>query len=170
MKHTFSFAIVILLFSLNTIAQPLKYTVPSEYSFSTPGEHESYQTSIIECVNWLEGTPLDSDFDKREKAVEFLNDWIDANPNVEVELNKGIIIFTEKNPVLLEAFKGGWARLVVKDSSRSTDRLGCNLAGLICAMNLYQTRGRKKDKEMEKLLKIMKKNELSKWVSQQLAL
>jgi hypothetical protein len=152
---------------LPSIAQKIRYTIPTEYSFNTDG-FKNYEITIIECVNWLENVPLDQEDDKRAKAVNFLNAWLDGSPDVKIELNDKIMIFSEKNPILTDAFKGGWARLVIKDPERAKDLMGCNLAGIISAMNVYQLRGRKKDKEMENLLKLMKKNELSGWVKTQL--
>ncbi|MFT4545396.1 MAG: hypothetical protein ACI9EQ_001870 [Bacteroidia bacterium] len=164
------FALIItLVIALPTFAQKTPYTIPAEYSFSTDG-FKNYEITMIECVNWLENSPLDQDEEKRSKAVKFMNDWLDGSPDVNIELNDKIMIFSEKNPILTDAFKGGWARLVIKDSERAKDVMGCNLAGIISAMNVYQLRGRKKDKGMESLLKLMKKNELSGWVKTQLGL
>ncbi len=168
MKSLFA-AIVAIIICFPSFAQKVPYTVPAEYSFATEG-FKNYHITVIECANWLENTPLDEEAEKREKAVKFLNDWLDGSPQVNITLNDKIMIFSEKNPILTEAFKGGWARLVIKDPERTNDPLGCNLAGIISAMNVYQLRGRKKDKEMENLLKLMKKNELSGWVKTQLGL
>lgn len=164
------FALIItLMIAFPSLAQKVRYTVPAEYSFATDG-FKNYEITMIECVNWLENTPLDQEEEKRAKALKFMNDWLDGSPDVKIELNDKIMIFSEKNPILTDAFKGGWARLVIKDPERGKDLMGCNLAGIISAMNVYQLRGRKKDKEMENLLKLMKKNELSGWVKTQLGL
>lgn len=166
MKKSILLALFIL-FGISADAQKPRYTIPSEYSFANEG-HKNYAITIIECVNWLENTPLDQEAARRAKAVTFLDEWLEASTDVNVQLNDKIMVFSEKNPILTEAFKAGWARLVVKDPERGNDIVGCNLAGIVCAMNVYQLRGRKKDKEMEKLIKLMKNNELSKWVSEQL--
>ena len=158
-----------LAFGITTLAQKPRYTIPAEYSFANEG-YKNYAITIIESVNWLENVPLDQEIEKRTKAVKFLNEWLDISKEVDIQMNEKIMIFSEKNPILTEAFKAGWARLVVKDPERAKDLIGCNLAGLVCAMNVYQLRGRKKDKEMEKLIKRMKNNELSSWVKTQLGL
>lgn len=166
MRKSILFALFILI-GISASAQKARYTIPAEYSFANEG-HKNYAITIIECVNWLENTPLDQEEERRTRAVSFLNEWLEASTHVNIELNDKIMIFSEKNPILTEAFKAGWARLVVKDPERAKDMVGCNLAGIVCAMNVYQLRGRKKDKEMEKLIKLMKNNELSNWVGEQL--
>ena len=84
-----------------------------------------------------------------------------------IEIDSTIVTFWEKNPQLVTAYKAGWARMLIKSPDRLDDKLSGNLAGLVSAMNLYKLGAVKKDKEMEKLIKLVK-NQLSTWVTEQL--
>lgn len=158
----------IVLISLSGIAQPAKFVVPQEYALIEPGDYQTYERDIILFANWFEGTPLDREEERREKSVEFFNKWMDGNPKFSINIDSTIVTFWEKNPQLVVAYKAGWARMLIKSPDRVDDPLSGNLAGLISAMNLYKLGGVKKDKEMENLIKLVKKNQLSTWVSDQL--
>jgi len=123
MKHIPSLITIVCILCAS-IVQAQHYTVPSEYSFNEPSEYENYRLNLIEAVNWLEITGLSQENEKRTKANKFIVDWVSGSPDVSVDISEKIVVFTEKNPELLTAFMGGWARLVIKDPTRASDKLG----------------------------------------------
>jgi hypothetical protein len=168
MKSIILQAILVVTCATLSFGQPPRFVVPLDYSLNEPGDFLTFQRDIILFANWFEGTPLDREAEQREKSVNFFNQWLDGNQKFKIEIDSSIVTFWEKNPPLVTAYKAGWARMLIKSPDRVDDPLSGNLAGLICAMNLYKLGGLKKDKEMEKLIKLVKKNQLSTWVGDQL--
>lgn len=150
------------------IGQPQKFVVPQDYVLNEPGDFATYERDIILFANWYEGTPLDRELERREKSVDFFEKWMAGNQKFKIDVDSSIVTFWEKNPGLVVAYRAGWARMLIKSPDRIDDALSGNLAGLISAMNLYKIGGVKKDKEMEKLIKLVKKNQLSTWVGDKL--
>lgn len=58
---------------------------------------------------------------------------------------------------------GGWTKYSLQNNY-STDKIQGSLAGLKSAIKVYKNLSLKKDKEMEKLVKINDKGELENWV------
>jgi len=135
---------------------------------TTKEEFTASEPSVINTVNWLEETPLNVDVDKRKLLSANLLAWLVNSPTVTIELNSKIATFTKKNPDLLTAFMGGWARYSLQNSY-SQDLAKCNYAGIKSAIKLYQLGGAKKDKEMEKIIAMEANNELEAWITKKLA-
>ena len=76
--------------------------------------------------------------------------------------------FGKKNPELLLVFMGDWAKYILQNGY-SKDKVQGNLAGIRSAIKVYKAgSGLKKDKEMEKLIKLDESGSLEGWVTQQL--
>lgn len=168
MKHLIFTGLFAFLLCSLAIAQPQRFVVPQDYVLNDAGDFETYERDIILFANWYEGTPLDREPDRREKSVDFFEKWMAGNQKFKIDVDSSIVTFWEKNPGLVVAYRAGWARMLIKSPDRIDDALSGNLAGLISAMNLYKIGGVKKDKEMEKLIKLVKKNQLSTWVGDKL--
>lgn len=66
---------------------------------------------------------------------------------------------------------GGWTKFVLENPKYQKDLVKGNLAGLKSVINVYENNkdnAMKKDKSVEKLVKLNKKGELENWVKEQL--
>ncbi len=94
--------------------------------------------------------------------------WISNSPTVTVELNEKMMPFTKKNAELLMTYLGGWTKYSL-ENAYSKDIAKGSLAGIQAAIRMYKKgNGLKKDKSMEKLIKLDDKKELEQWVVKQL--
>ncbi len=62
----------------------------------------------------------------------------------------------------------GWTKYSL-ENNYSNDVLQGNIAGIRSAINIYSKGGLKKDKKMDRLIKLDENDELDKWVSEQLS-
>jgi len=77
---------------------------------------------------------------------------------------------TKKNASLLMTFIGGWVKLALENPTKNISKLEGNIAGFQSLIKVYsnnKTSGIKKDKRLEKLLK-MDVSELTNWISEKL--
>jgi len=161
--------IIALLIVISHLAVGQSFTVPKNYTLKEVSDYAKYEKDIIDCVIWLENTPVDEQRNKRSKANQFLIQWVTGSPNLTISINSKIVNFTDKNPDLLIIFLGGWAKYALENPEYKDDEVKCNLAGLRSVIKVYKKRnGMKKDRNVEKLIKLEKKGELEEWVKQQL--
>ncbi|NUO02088.1 MAG: hypothetical protein HUU01_15900 [Saprospiraceae bacterium] len=127
------------------------------------------EKKVIATINWLENTPLNQEEDKRKAQNLLLIAWITNSPTVTVELYSYVPTLTEKNPDLLVMFLGGWTKYAL-ENNYSKDLSKCNIAGIKSTIKVYKNGiNIKKNKAMEKIIKLDEKGELEKWVTEQLA-
>lgn len=138
---------------------------------SLPTTREGFiksEPQIISTINWFENTPLNQEADKRKQQYSLFLAWLTNSPTVTINLIEKITPFTKKNPDLLFMFMGGWTKYTLQNSY-SKDQVQCSVAGVKSAIKVYQMgNGIKRDKEMEKIIDIDSKNELTVWVKSQL--
>lgn len=135
---------------------------------STKEEFTASEPKVINTVNFLETTPLDKQRDAWTIQAAMLTAWVTNSPEVTIELNAKIGTFFKKNPELMIIFMGGWIRYCLQNGY-SNDKVQCNLAGIRSAIKVYKLgNGLKKDKEMEKIIKIDDGGGLEAYVTEQL--
>lgn len=135
---------------------------------TTKDEFIESEKRVLATINWLESTPLDQEEDKRKSQYALLTAWIINSPTVTIEVNSKTLTFNKKNDNLLMFYMAGWSRYALLNHY-SKDVVQGNLAGIRMAMGIYKKGvGVKKDKEMEKLIKLEENGELEKWVKDQL--
>lgn len=144
-----------------------EFEVPAAYDFKTKEDYAQYNPQIVAAVDWLEKTPVKTQAEKRQEVNRFVITWLTGTPAVTVELQKLVTDISEKNPDLLLAFMGGWARYQLQHLEE-TDKVKLNTEGIKTALRVYQLGGLKKDKQVEKLLKLEKAGELDAWVKTQI--
>lgn len=155
----------LVLFSLMSCSAAL-YAQSDELLEEVPETEEEYAASeqrVINTINWLENTPINEDMDNRRTQTLLFIDWMNGSPSVTITINSSIAVFTKVNPELLITFMGGWAKYTLENDYKK-DELKCNLAGVKSVIAFYKNgNGLKKDKKVEKLLK-MNDAELEAWV------
>jgi len=150
-------------------AMSQSYDVPVSLKLEKAEDYKQYEKNVINCVKWLEATPVNEETEKRLSANKFLITWIEGAPNVSIMITFNVTSFSEKNPELLMSFMGGWTKYVLETGD--TTQLKGNLAGVQSAIRVYKnnTKNLKKDKKMEELIKISDEGKLEEWVKTQLA-
>lgn len=145
------------------------FEVPVNYKLDKSEDYAPYEKRIIACIDWLEKTPINEEKEKREAAKKFLMKWIEGSPNVTIELQGFITTFADKNPELLLAFMGGWTKFVLENPEYLKDKVRGNVAGLRSLLKVYSMgNGMKKDKDIDKLVKLSEDGDLKNWVESQL--
>ena len=161
--------IVASLIVISHFAVGQSFTVPEDYTLKEVSDFTKYEKDVIDCVTWLENTPVDEQKSKRSEANKFLIQWASGSPNITISINSNIVNFSDKNPVLLVIFMGGWVKYALENPDYKDDEVKCNLAGLRSVIKVYEKgNGMKKDRNVEKLIKLEKKGKLEEWVKQHL--
>jgi hypothetical protein len=136
---------------------------------STKEEFTASEPRVINTINYLETTPIDKQGDAWRAQAALLVAWLTNSPEVTIEVNAKTATFVNKNPELLMIFMGGWTRYVLQNGY-SRDKVQANVAGIKSAIKVYKLgNGLKKDKEMDKLIKLDDGGGLEAWVAGQLA-
>jgi len=137
-----------------------------------PASKEEFTASeprVIKTVNFLETTPIDKQGDAWRKQASLLVAWLTNSPEVTIEMNEKTVTFGKKNPELLMIFMGGWTRYTL-DNGYSKDKIQGNLSGIRSVIKVYKLgNGLKKDKEIDKLIKLDDSGGLEAWVAEQLS-
>ena len=161
----------LLLFLFLTCLSISSFAQQNELLTSIPSSKEDFiksEPAVINTINWLESTPVTQELEKRKLLNSNLIVWITNSPTVTIELNSKVVTFTKKNSELLITFMGGWIKYALQNSY-SQDAVKCNLAGIRSAIKVYQMgNGLKRDKQIEKVIELDSKNELEKWLTEQL--
>jgi hypothetical protein len=144
------------------------FQVPSNYSFTSKDDYSKYEKAVIQAVDWLENTPLNQETDKRKQVNIFILKYIEGSPTVSVALQGYVTELTKKNPELLIAFLGGWAKYQLEHPTVK-DQVKLNTEGVKTIMKIYKLGGAAKDKNVEKLLKLTVDPELENWVKSKLS-
>lgn len=168
MKTHLSLLAILCIFSSFSQVAGQSFEVPANFSFQTKADYARYEPQIIEAVNWLENMPLNQEENKRKQVNIFLFKYIEGSPTVSIELQGYITDFTKKNPDLLIAFLGGWAKYKLQNPS-VTDKLLLNTEGMKTILKIYKLGGATKDKGLEKLVKFTSDQELQDWVKGKLS-
>lgn len=136
---------------------------------STKDEFIKSEKVVINTINWLENNPRNENEEQRKLLMANLIAWLTNSPTVTIELNSKTIPFSKKNEDLLIIFMGGWTKYSLQNNY-SKDQVKGTYAGIKSAIRVYQMgNGIKKDKQMEKLIELDSKNELEKWIIEQLS-
>ena len=135
---------------------------------TTKDEFTVSEPRVIHTTNYLETTPIDKQGDQWRAQAKLLTNWIANSPEVTIELNEKTGTFFKKNPELMFVYMAGWTRYVLQNGY-SKDRIQGNVAGIRSAIKVYKAgNGLKKDKEMEKLIRLDESGGLETWVTEQL--
>jgi hypothetical protein len=136
---------------------------------TTKEEFTASEPRVINTVNYLETTPIDKQGDAWRAQAVLLMAWLTNSPEVTIEVNAETATFIKKNPELLMIFMGGWTRYVLQNGY-SRDKVQGNVAGIKSAIKVCKLgNGLKKDKEMDKLIKLDDAGGLEAWLAGQLS-
>lgn len=160
--------ILTILFMQASFAQ--EYTIPNDVKLEAAQDYVNSETDILNCINWLENTPMNQDSEKRKMANAFLLRWATGTPTVTIEMQAFQLDLSKKNADLIMNFMGGWIKHAIENPSEKDNTQASNLAGIKSLIKVYaanKAHGMKKDKRIEKLLKL-DESELQNWVAKKL--
>lgn len=165
---TIIFAILfIITSSIEIYAQ--EYNVPKDYKFENKEAYKGYEHQVRETIDWLLESPLGKDAGKRRDAQKFLMSWIEGTPDVTVALDPHVVNFIGVNPEMLMPFLSGWVKYSL-DNNYSKDFVKCSKAGVEFVVTYYRkNKGYlKKDSNIEKYEKLIKKGKLEEEIAKKL--
>ena len=142
--------------------------IPKSYTLKTKEDYVPYEKTVIEIAKWLVKIPLDEQLAKRVEASKFIMDWVNGSPTVNVELNEAIMDFNKKNDGMLIIYMASSAKYVL-ENNYSKDMRAKHRAALRDMIAVYKnSTGIKKDKKMEKLIKMEEAGKLDEWLNENL--
>ncbi|MEP7239016.1 MAG: hypothetical protein ABI685_14150 [Ferruginibacter sp.] len=158
---------IILAFSTGISAQT-NFNVPPNYEFNVKEDYARYETDIITASKWLEEIDLDKEEAKRKEVSSFVMKWILGSPTVSVGLSEKIMKLYEKNDKILINYMAAYSAYWLQNKTTATKSAGVK-AGLVSMMNVYKKGIKiKKNKEMDKLIKLTEEAKLDEYVSENL--
>src|SRR5690349_9047302 len=120
--------VVVLAVSVSASAQ--EFNVPVGYKLKTNEDYKPYETTIVNCIKWLQSTPVNKDVSKRKDAVHFLSAWVVGCPYIGVTVDASVIKFANVNQELLIIYMGGWVLDAIESGTDGKDVVKGTMAGL----------------------------------------
>jgi len=164
--------VIVLVFTILSLQSMFsqEFNIPTNVKLETAEDYKTQESNILECINWLENTPVSQDSEKRIMANAFLMQWATGTPTVTIGIQSFQLDLTKKNADLLIIFMGGWIKHAIENPDKKDNVEASNLAGITSIIKVYTANkgdGIKKDKRIEKLIK-MNEIELQQWVAEKL--
>ena len=159
-----------ILCSMSLTVKAQDFEIPKDITLEAPEDYKKYNQDVIDGITWLENTPLNEQESKRKNTSAFLMLWMTGTPTVSIEVSSYVVELTESNPDLLITFLGGWTKYVLENPNDS-DKFKGNLAGLKSILEVYKKNkktGIKKERAVEKLIKLKSEEDLEKWLKKKL--
>lgn len=150
---------VLIVFTFSLYGQG--YVVPENVKFENKTDYATYEPQVKETIDWLLGTSLGKEPNKRTEANAFLMMWLTGTPDVSININTDLLPFVKKSPELLMPFVAGCVKYSL-DNDYSKDDIQINKAGIETIVAFYRNnRGYlKKDGDIEKYEKLIEKGKL----------
>lgn len=162
--------IIFFLFNMVVVFSLLsqEFEVPKDYKLEKKEDYKPYEDDVVACIEYLESTPFDKNTKTRAEASAFLLKWITGCPYIKINLNSYVMEYTQKNKDFLMTFLGGWTKYAIENPEEVNDFMG-NMAGIKSIIKVYKRgKGIKKDKNVEKLVKMENDGELESWLKSKL--
>jgi len=92
----------------NTTAQTMP--LPEGFVFDPHKDLRQYTPLIIPCVNWLQQTPLGEHKNERAEVNNFVLNWLQINPDVNISMPDYSFTFNNIDKELLYLFMESWIK------------------------------------------------------------
>ena len=132
------------------------------FKFDGHSNVEKYTRYIVPCVNWLQQTPLNEYKKERTEINNFVINWLQINPDINIGLPEYSYKFHDINDQLLYLFMEGWIKYTLE--TKDTNVTNCRVAGLHSMLDYYESGkavGLGKNEFLDNLSKIEKERKLS---------
>lgn len=131
-----------------------------------PAINQTIETDeeFIQVFNWLMETPIYEAEARRQVANASISNYIEENPNFNIELDIKLLKFADTSPELLTIFMGGYTEYIIENSIN--DPVEANIAGIEKVIEYYKKNEQylEKDKNVEKFIRKAEKDKLDKFV------
>lgn len=152
----------------HTAAHAQQFSLPGNVRLSEPRDYARYEKDILNCISWLEDSPIDQEKEKKKDAKAFLFQWLAGCPYISVNITESVLPFTQSSPDMLTYFMGGWVRHSLTDRGDTSAVTG-TIAGLKSVIKVYKAnKSFKRDDQIDRLVVLNDKEMLEKWVADQL--
>jgi len=163
---TIRYSLMLLFIGFCGIITAQEFEVPKQVKLEQPEDYAQYKSAVLAGIAWLENTPVQNDEVKRKETSAFLMKYMSGAPDFSIAIMPFQMNLVETNPELLMSFLGGWTRFALENTGQKDNALMANKAGIQSLLKVYEINrgnGMKKDKKIEKLLK-MEDAALEKWI------
>lgn len=150
--------------SADIITELIEVLPDSTMHISKP--YKELEPQLLADIDWLNYTPLnDKRNDVRNEKSRFVLMWVSGSPYVSVGVDERIMKFAKVSSWTLLAYMMGWTKYSLEHNN-DNDEVKCTVAGLTNAIEFYRRNKdfTSKDKEMERLSKIMDEGKLGEYV------
>jgi sensor histidine kinase YesM len=118
----------------NATAQTMP--LPEGFVFDPHKDLRQYTPLIIPCVNWLQQTPLGEHKNERAEVNNFVLNWLQINPDVNISMPDYSFTFNNIDKELLYLFMESWIKYTLQMKDQDITR--CSVAGLNGMLDYYQ--------------------------------
>jgi len=130
-------------------------------------DFERYEPQILEAIQFIKSTPINTTDERRDKAIRFFFRWLDGSASAIIEVNPYVGTLIKKNEGLFVLFFTGWTEFVLNDKSQKRNYLDANVAGVESVLTYYQKGekfGIRKDKQVIQMLKLQQEGKLKEFI------
>ncbi len=154
---------LLILFAIAT-AHAQEFELPDQYKFEKAADYATYESHVIQAIDWINETPLNQEENKRKETNAFLLKWISGSPTVHLEIKQEIVTFID-SPDLLMIFMSGWTKYALQ-SKDFNNKVEGSLAGVEAVIAFYEKnrQSMKKDKAVEKYVKLKANGKLRAYI------
>ena len=168
MKVIRLFVATFLVVAFMTPASGQGFRVPSHYSFDSKESYHDYDKDVIKYANWLEKIAPGDDDGNVKRAGRFFGEWLSGASYVQVQQNVRISGLFGDSPEYIKYYQAGYVRFALKNKDNAS-KASCTYAGLKMVLKVYaENRGRKKDANLDDMLKLEDDGKLKNWVDQRM--
>ncbi len=153
--------ILMLFVSATVLAQEVE--IPNDLKLETAEDYKQTEQLVLDSAAWLLQSPIAENPGKRKDINAFLMKWMSGSPSVSIELVSGLVPLECADCLML--FLSGWTKYSL-ENNYSNNKVDCALAGVEYAIEFYEKNKAEigKNPEMQKLIKLKKKEKLKKYV------
>ena len=136
--------------------------LPAGFVFDPHSDLRNYTPYIVPCVNWLQQTPLGLQRQERNEVNNFVLNWLQINPDVNIGLPDYSLKFNNIDKELLYLFMESWIKYTLQTNDKDVTR--CSIAGLNGMLDYYHQGKAARigtSKYLEDLLEIRQRGKLA---------
>lgn len=138
-----------------------------DFVLETEADYLRYENDVINGFIYLAKSPVNEKPEQRKALSKFLVEWIMGSPTVSIEISEKVAPYLKEAPEYLILFFGGTAIYQIKTRDL-TDKYKSYVAGTELVILFYNNNKKTlgKNKEIEKLIKLQKKDKLTAFIKE----
>jgi len=137
MKKVWLCIVITLITCVCQLSYARDFPLPKDFVFDPHKAMDQYTKYIIPCVNWLQQTPLNEDRNERTRVNDFVLNWLQINPDLNIGLPDYSLKFNGINQDLLYLFMEGWIKYTLE--TKDTNITNCSVAGINSMLDYYRS-------------------------------